>query len=433
MKLESPIRRCDFMEKIRIRGGRKLDGSIDIQGSKNGALPILAACVIADGVSVIHNCPVLTDVSAAVAILRHLGCVVTREGHTLTVDSRNISCYNIPVKLMREMRSSIVFLGSILSRMGKARLCAPGGCEIGLRPIDLHLSAFRSMGVDIDESSGDLFCVVKDGIEAKVITLSFPSVGATENIMLAAVFAKGTTTILNAAREPEIKDLALFLNRCGCKVKVTDDGTVIIEGVKKAHGAEHTVIPDRIVTLTYMAAAAAAGGDILLKNADPRHFMTVNHVFEKAGCTVKCTDDSVRISRSGRLRCVRDIRTMPYPGFPTDAQAPVMAMLCTARGTSVIVENIFESRFKHVSELARMGAKIKIEGKVALIDGVENLYGASVNAIDLRAGGCLAVAGLAAKGTTEIGSVYHIDRGYENIVGCLKAVGADAERSETDE
>lgn len=433
MKQKSPIRRCDFMGRIIINGGRKLDGEIDIQGSKNAALPILAACVAADGVSVIHNCPDLTDVSAAVEILRHLGCTVTREGHTLTVDSRNISCYNIPVKLMREMRSSIVFLGSILSRMGKAELCAPGGCEIGLRPIDLHLSALRSMGVQIDEKNGILMCEAKDGIQPKVITLSFPSVGATENIMLAAVFAKGTTTILNAAREPEISDLALFLNRCGCRVTVTAEGTVIVEGVKKAHAAEHTVIPDRIVTLTYMAAVAAAGGDVLLKKAAPRHFLTVNHVFEKAGCTVRCTDDSVRISRTGRLNCVRDIRTMPYPGFPTDAQAPVMAMLCTAKGTSVIVENIFESRFKHVPELERMGAKIKIEGRVALIDGVENLSGAHVNAIDLRAGGSLAVAGLAARGRTVIGSVHHIDRGYENIVGCLQAVGADAQRSDTDE
>lgn len=433
MKQKSPIRRCDFMGRIIINGGRKLDGEIDIQGSKNAALPILAACVAADGVSVIHNCPDLTDVGAAVEILRHLGCTVTREGHTLTVDSRNISCYNIPVKLMREMRSSIVFLGSILSRMGKAQLCAPGGCEIGLRPIDLHLSALRSMGVQIDEKNGILMCEAKDGIQPKVITLSFPSVGATENIMLAAVFAKGTTMILNAAREPEISDLALFLNRCGCRVTVTAEGTVIVEGVKKAHAAEHTVIPDRIVTLTYMAAVAAAGGDVLLKKAAPRHFLTVNHVFEKAGCTVRCTDDSVRISRTGRLYCVRDIRTMPYPGFPTDAQAPVMAMLCTAKGTSVIVENIFESRFKHVPELERMGAKIKIEGRVALIDGVESLSGAHVNAIDLRAGGGLAVAGLAARGRTEIGSVHHIDRGYENIVGCLQAVGADAQRSDTDE
>lgn len=421
------------METIRINGGRKLGGEIDIQGSKNAALPILAACVLADGVSVIHNCPVLTDVFAAVEILRHLGCTVKRQGHTLTVDSRNISCYTIPVRLMSRMRSSIVFLGSILSRMGKAELCAPGGCEIGLRPIDLHLSALRSMGVEIDESKGTLYCTVKDSIKANVITLSFPSVGATENIMLAAVFAKGTTTILNAAREPEIGDLAAFLNRCGCRVNVSGGGTIVIEGVKKAHGAEHTVIPDRIVTLTYMAATAAAGGDVLLKRTQPQHFLTVNHVFEKAGCDVTCTSNSVRISRSERLRCVRDIRTMPYPGFPTDAQAPVMAMLCLAKGTSVIVENIFESRFKHVCELARMGAKIKIEDKVALIDGVENLFGADVNAIDLRAGGSLAVAGVAARGTTVISSVHHIDRGYENIVGCLQAIGADAERSDTDE
>lgn len=418
------------MESIIINGGNRLRGEIDIQGSKNSVLPILAACVVVDGISVIHNCPSLTDVDAAIKILEHIGCSVKRENHTLTVDSRNISCYNIPANLMREMRSSIVFLGSVISRLGKAELSLPGGCEIGLRPIDLHLSALRTLGVRIDESYGHLSCEADLPVKASTISLSFPSVGATENIILASVFAKGRTVILNAAREPEILDLASFLNKCGCKVTVEPEGTVVIDGVSRAVSAEHTVISDRIVALTYMSAVGATGGDVLLKKVDPSHFMSVNPVFEKAGCEIKVYDDSVRITSCGRLKCVRDIRTMPYPGFPTDAQAPVMTMLCKAKGTSVVVENIFESRYKHVSELVRMGANIKVEGRVAIIDGVDTLYGANVESIDLRGGSALVVAGLAAKGKTIISGINHIDRGYEKIEDCLKAVGADIERGE---
>ncbi|MCM1543870.1 MAG: UDP-N-acetylglucosamine 1-carboxyvinyltransferase [Ruminococcus sp.] len=418
------------MESIIINGGKQLRGEIDIQGSKNSALPILAACVVVDGTSVIHNCPNLTDVDAAIRILEHIGCHVKRENHTVTVDSSSVSCYNIPTKLMREMRSSIVFLGSIISRLGKAELSLPGGCEIGLRPIDLHLAAFRALGVRIDESFGHLSCEAELPLKAVTVSLSFPSVGATENIMLASVFAKGRTVILNAAREPEIIDLAAFLNKCGCKVTVEPEGTVVIDGVKKAHSAEHTVISDRIVALTYMAAVGASGGDVLLKNVDPQHFMSVNSVFEKAGCHIATERSSVRIASSGKLNCVRDIRTMPYPGFPTDAQAPVMAMLCRAKGTSVVVENIFESRFKHVGELVRMGADIKVEGRVAIVDGVKTLYGANVESIDLRGGSALVVAGLAAKGKTVISGIRHIDRGYEKIEDCLRAVGAEIERGE---
>lgn len=331
---------------------------------------------------------------------------------------------------MHEMRSSIVFLGSIISRLGKAELSLPGGCEIGLRPIDLHLSAFRALGVKIDESFGHLSCEAQLPLKAANISLSFPSVGATENIMLASVFSLGRTVILNAAREPEILDLASFLNKCGCCVKVEPEGTIVIDGVKKAHSAEHTVISDRIVALTYMAAVGAAGGDVTLRKVDTSHFMSVNSVFEKAGCELYTKEDSIRIVSSGKLNCVRDIRTMPYPGFPTDAQAPVMAMLCKAKGTSVIVENIFESRYKHVGELIRMGADIKVEGRVAIVDGVSTLYGAHVESIDLRGGSSLVVAGLAAKGKTFISGVKHIDRGYEKIESCLRAVGAEIERGE---
>lgn len=417
------------MSNIIIRGTEKLEGTLPVQGSKNSSLPILAACVLANGVSVLHNCPYLSDIDAAIEILRHLGCTVKREGHTLTVDSSGISCYNIPENLMREMRSSIVFLGSLVSRLKKARLFTPGGCEIGLRPIDLHLSALRALGVAIEDEGGALCAEVKEKLCGTTISLSFPSVGATENIMLASVFAEGRTTVLNAAREPEILDLADFLNKCGCRVFVLPEGTIVIEGVNTAHGAEHTIIPDRIVALTYMSAVACCGGDVLFKNVDTSHFLSVNSVFEAAGCRLVTEKDKVRITSNGKLKAVRDIRTMPYPGFPTDAQAPVTAMLCTAKGTAVIVENIFENRFNHVGELVRMGAKIKVEGRVAIIDGVKSLHGAHVRAVDLRAGSALVVAALKAKGKTVISDIHHIDRGYEKIEESLRTLGAQIERS----
>ncbi len=418
-----------LVSNIVIKGTKKLEGRLAVQGSKNSSLPILAACVLVDGVSVLHNCPFLSDVDAAIAILRRLGCVVTRNGHTLTVDSRNISCYNIPENLMREMRSSIVFLGSLVSRVKKARLFTPGGCEIGLRPIDLHLSSLRALGVSIENEDGALCFDVLKKLSGTTISLSFPSVGATENIILASVFAEGRTTILNAAREPEILDLAEFLNKCGCRVFVLPEGTIVIEGVKSAHSAEHTIIPDRIVALTYMSAVACCGGDVLLERVDTSHFLSVNNVFEAAGCRLETEKNRLRIISDGKLKAVRDIRTMPYPGFPTDAQAPVTAMLCTAKGTAVVVENIFENRFNHVGELVRMGAKIKVEGRVAIIDGVKSLHGAHVRAIDLRAGSALVVAALKAKGKTVIGDICHIDRGYEKIEESLRALGAEIERS----
>lgn len=416
------------MEHIIIRGGNKLYGETAVQGSKNSSLPILAATVLVKGTSVIHNCPDLSDVRAAVSILEHLGCLVKRENNTLTVDSSFVSCYNIPDCLMREMRSSIVFLGSVLGRTGKAQLSSPGGCEIGLRPIDLHLSSLRSLGVNVDESHGEINCFLDKKITGGVISLSFPSVGATENIILACCLSKGRTVILNAAREPEIKDLADFLNSCGGRISVGSHGTVIIDGVDKLSSSEHTVIPDRIAALTLMSAVAAAKGEVILRNVDTSAFMSVIPLFESMGCEIKDKREALKITMTKRPEAVRDIRTMPYPGFPTDAQAPVMAVLTLARGTSVIVENIFESRFKHVPELIRMGAKIKIEGKVALIDGSENLYGAAVTSPDLRGGASLITAALGAVGETVIGGLGHIDRGYENIEKTLAGLGADIRR-----
>ncbi len=415
------------MDSIIINGGRHLEGEIDVQGSKNSALPILAATVLIDGVSVIHNCPLLSDVDAAIKILTHLGCVVKREKNTVTVDSKNISCYNIPDSLMREMRSSIVFLGSVLGRMGQAELSSPGGCDIGLRPIDLHLSSLEALGAEIDERHGYITCRM-NRTKGNVISLSFPSVGATENIILASALSKGRTVILNAAREPEIEDLALFLNKAGCRIDIGSHGTVIIDGVEKACGCEHRVISDRIVALTYMSAVGAAGGDVVLNRVNTASFMTVFPVFRSAGCLLEDEGNRLRIAMKTRPKAVKDIRTMPYPGFPTDAQAPVMAMLCVANDTSVIVENIFENRFKHVGELVRMGARIKIEGRVAVISGTERLYGSRVSCTDLRGGGALVVAGLAAKGTTVIDCVCHIDRGYEKIEDNFKILGADIKR-----
>lgn len=416
-------------ETIVIRGGNRLEGEINLQGSKNSSLPILAATVLVDGISTIHNCPELTDVTAAIKILEHLGCTVERDGDTVTVDSRFITACSIPDSLMREMRSSIVFLGSILGRIGQVRLSSPGGCEIGLRPIDLHISSLKAMGVSVDESRGYISCKREHPYTNTVISLSFPSVGATENIILACALGEGRTVILNAAREPEIRDLADFLCGCGCKIEITGHGTVVIEGVKKAHGTSHTVIPDRIAALTYMSCVTVTGGNVLIKNTDTDDFQTVLPFFERAGCEITDEKNKIRIKMNRRPKALGDIRTMPYPGFPTDAQAPLMTVAAVARGTSLIVENIFEGRFKHVGELVRMGARIKLESKVAIVDGVDCLYGTQVESPDLRGGAALVVAGLAAKGITRICSLNHIDRGYEKIEECLKRIGADIERS----
>ncbi|MCI9273231.1 MAG: UDP-N-acetylglucosamine 1-carboxyvinyltransferase [Clostridiales bacterium] len=416
------------MSKLIIEGGHKLEGEISVHGAKNSALPVLAATMLCQGQSVIHNCPGLSDVEASVRILRHLGCKIQRDGSTLAVDSRNIVTCDIPDELMREMRSSIVFLGAIVSRMGCARLSFPGGCELGPRPIDLHLKALRQMGLLIDEQHGYLDCKVKSHLKGAHIALSFPSVGATENIMLAAVLAKGTTVITNAAREPEIIDLANYLNACGGKITGAGGGVVTIDGVAQLHGTEHTVIPDRIAATTFLTAAAITGSKLGLKDIDVGHLSQVIPMFEEAGCIVRWEGARMEIASPRKLHPIKIVRTMPYPGFPTDAQAPVMAMATLASGTSVFVENIFESRYKHAGELLRMGANIKVEGKVAVVEGVQNLYGAQVEAPDLRGGAALVVAGLAAEGATQLTGLHHIDRGYESMEHSLTSIGAKVRR-----
>lgn len=421
------------MKKIVVNGARRLDGEISVEGAKNSTLPILAACVLANGVNVIHNCPDLTDVNAAIKILEHLGCRVTREGTTVTVDSSSVNRYDIPHSLMKEMRSSIVFMGSIAARTGKVDISMPGGCEIGLRPIDLHLSSVRQLGMDVINDHGHIICENSARLKGARIALSFPSVGATENIMLAACTAKGHTTLINPAREPEISDLADFLNRAGAKIYGAGDSVMEIEGVEKLRGVEHTVIPDRIIATTYMAGAAITYGKVRLKNIIPAHLMPIIPIFEQMGCDIDVRSGELSLISPPRLKGVKNIRTMPYPGFPTDAQAPVMAVTTLASTTSVFVENIFESRYKHVSELIRMGAKIEVNDRVAVVEGVQSLYGVPVESPDLRGGAALVVAALAAHGQTHISSVSHIDRGYPSIEKSFASLGADIKRIDENE
>ena len=416
------------MSKIYIEGGRRLEGEIRVHGAKNSALPVLAATLLCRGVSVIHNCPPLLDVGASIRILEHLGCVCTREDSTVVVDSTSLTGFDIPDTLMREMRSSIVFLGAIAARCGAARLSFPGGCELGPRPIDLHLAALRQLGLSIEEDHGLLDCKVEKRLAGAVINLSIPSVGATENILLAAATAKGRTVVHNAAREPEICDLADFLCKAGACIRGAGTSSIEIDGVYDLHGVEHTVIPDRIIAATYMAAAAVTGGDLYLQDVEVSHLTPVLDSFQSAGCQLEAGPRHLRITAPARLRPVGTVRTMAYPGFPTDAQPPILAMSALADGSSVFVENIFENRFKYVDELARMGAKVKVEGRVAIVEGVQNLSGATVSATDLRGGAALVVAALAAKGVTEIDEIKHIDRGYADLENSLTQVGANIKR-----
>lgn len=406
-----------------IDGPARLTGELSVQGAKNSTLPLLAGALLCRGQTVLHNCPDLSDVDTALEILRHLGCVCKREGSDLIVDSA-AACHEIPEELMRRMRSSIVFLGAILSRCGEARLCAPGGCELGPRPIDLHISSLRKLGVQVKEQGGWLECTCPGGINGAYVSLSFPSVGATENLILAAARATGTTIIANAAREPEISDLAEYLNRCGARIYGAGESCIIIDGVKELYGCEHRVMPDRIAAVTYMAAAAVTGGNVTLRDVDNTHILPMLSPFEESGCEVRQLGGSLNIAAPRRLSAVRHIRTMPYPGFPTDAQPVVMSMAAVGEGTSVFVENIFENRYRHTEGLCRMGARIKVEGKVAVVEGVPELQGAAVEAADLRGGAALIVAGLGARGSTRIEGMEYVKRGYESIEEKLASLGA---------
>ena len=418
------------MSHFTIEGGAPLYGELTVQGSKNSVLPVLAATVLARGVCRIENCPHLRDVETSATILRHLGCRVSREGTALEVDAEELSRCDVPDELMREMRSSVIFLGAILARGGEAVLSYPGGCELGPRPIDLHLSALRALGAEITERGGELYAAARE-LRGTDITLAVPSVGATENAVLAACGAEGTTVIYNAAREPEIVDLQTFLRNMGARVSGAGTSIITVEGGKPLHGCVHRVIGDRIVCATYLCAAAAAGGEVNLTGADYRTVSTTALALAESGCEVCSGEHGIHLRSDGVLRAIRPVRTAPYPGFPTDAQPVVMAALLKSRGSTVFVENMFESRYRHVDELTRMGAEIRVAGRVAVVNGVPSLHGAVVRATDLRGGAALVIAGLAAEGRTRVTGLEHIDRGYDALEQSLTQLGARIRREET--
>ena len=414
--------------KYVVEGGRKLHGEVRVQGSKNSTLPILAASLLCRGESVLYNCPRLSDVDASLAILRYIGCSARREGDVVIVDTGSVERSDIPAALMHRMRSSIIFLGAMIARFDRVTMSFPGGCELGPRPIDLHLNALREMGVSISEEHGELDCTISDRLHGAKIALTIPSVGATENIMIAAATAEGTTIISNAAREPEITDLADYLIACGAKIAGAGESTVIIDGVKQLHPASHAIIPDRIVAATLMSAAAVTGSDIRFKSIIPSHLDSVIPVFRECGCDIQCAGDGMAFHSPYRLRSPKLIRTMPYPGFPTDAQAPLMSVAAVADGLTVFVENMFESRYSHVSELCRLGADIRVEGRVAVVDGVRRLLSARVRARDLRGAASLVVAALSARGVSEIEGIEYLERGYEDFELVLSALGAEIKK-----
>ncbi|NLH01232.1 MAG: UDP-N-acetylglucosamine 1-carboxyvinyltransferase [Clostridiales bacterium] len=412
------------MSVWKVSGGNKLYGDLRIQGSKNAVLPIMAAAIIAGCETELINCPRLSDVEAAMSILRHLGCKAEREGDTIFIDSREMNRTDIPHDLMREMRSSVIFLGAILARAHEAKLSYPGGCELGPRPIDLHLEALKCLGAEITEQGGDLYC--RDGgLKGARINLSFPSVGATENAMLAACGAEGETVITNAAREPEIVDLQEFLRSLGADISGAGTPTITVSGFSPRKRVGYRVMTDRIVSATALCCAACAGGSITLKSVVPADFETVTSALESMGCEIERRKNSVKITVNRQLRAPRPITTRPYPGFPTDAQPLLMAACLKAEGTTVFTENIFENRYRHAAEFCRLGADINVVGRVAVVTGVSELTGAPVSATDLRGGAALIAAALGATGETTVYDTGHIARGYEDFDKMLMSLGAD--------
>ncbi|MBP2645413.1 MAG: murA1 [Firmicutes bacterium] len=416
------------MEKLIISGGKRLSGSIKVSGAKNAVLPIIAASLLSTTPSRLEEIPDLDDVCTISEVLGHLGAVISRdEPGTLVINGANITSCEAPYEFVRKMRASFYVMGPLLARKGEAKISLPGGCAIGTRPIDLHLKGFEALGAEIVLGHGFIEARAPQGLTGARIYLDFPSVGATENIMMAASLAKGQTIIENPAEEPEIVDLANYINAMGGNVRGAGTNMIRIEGVKELHGTTHAVIPDRIEAGTYMVAAAISGGDVWIENAITEHLKPLVAKLKEAGVIIEERVDGVRVSGSGVLRAV-DIKTLPYPGFPTDMQAQFMALMTVADGTSVVTETVFENRFMHVDELKRMGANIKIDGRSAVVEGVTSLTGCQVKATDLRAGAAMVLAGLIAKGETEISCIHHIDRGYENLVDKLRGIGASIER-----
>ena len=421
------------MEKLIVKGGNRLAGAVKTSGAKNAVLPIIAASILGTTPSHLDEVPMLEDVHTISEVLKCLGLAVecSPEKNVLDIDSTEITSYEAPYELVRTMRASFLVMGPLLARIGKARISMPGGCAIGARPIDIHLKGFEALGVKIEQGHGYIEASAPEGLKGTSIYFDFPSVGATENIMMAASLAEGTTILENAAEEPEIVDLANYLNKMGAKIRGAGTDTIRIEGVEKLHGADYTIIPDRIEAGTYMIAAAMTGGDIVVENVLPEHQKPLIAKLREAGAVVEEDIDKVRVIGKNPLKAV-SIKTLPYPGFPTDMQAQMMAMMVIAEGRSKVTETVFENRFMHVVELNRMGAQISTEGRSAVIDGPCKLTGCDVRATDLRAGAAMILAGLVAEGTTRIGDLHHIDRGYENIVAKLKNLGADIERVDVD-
>ncbi len=416
------------MSKLVVVGGKKLHGEINIHGAKNSVLPLLAATYLCNGTTYLHKVPDLSDVTVSIDILKHLGCKCKREGDTVTIDASSGVGSDIPEALMREMRSSIVFMGAVAAKTGKATLSMPGGCELGPRPIDIHISALEQLGAKVECDCGILSCEFPEGVKSADIHLKFPSVGATENAVLSACLANGEVVIRNAAKEPEIVDLALFLNKSGAKIYGAGTDTIRIVGVKSLFGAEYSVMPDRIIAATVMFAVASTGGKVLLENAVFEHIIPIVTVLKDCGCEIQQFDCGLEIAAHGRISNFDTVTTQPYPGFPTDAGPLAVAMSTTAKGTGVFVENIFDNRFRYIDELKRLGASIKTVGRVAIIRGVKHLSGAEVISHDLRGGAALTVAGLTANGKTVINNTEYIDRGYEKIENIFSSLGADIKR-----
>jgi UDP-N-acetylglucosamine 1-carboxyvinyltransferase len=412
------------MCKYVINGGIRLSGEVAVSGSKNAILPILAATVLNGKKNIIENCPDLLDTVASENILKSIGCLVYREDSTLIVDSSTVNSHEIKEHLTREMRSSIIFLGSVIARFHKAKISFPGGCALGPRPIDFHINALKQLGVSITEEKGYLICETK-GIKGTKISLDYPSVGATENIMLASVFAKGATTIINAAKEPEIVDLQNFLNSMGADITGAGTDTVVIKGVTELNEVRHKVMPDRIAAGTFLTAAAITGGSVKVNGVSPAYMQPLIAKLKETGCRVTEELSSITLKSPPALRPVDILRTHPHPGFPTDCQPQFMSVLTLAQGTSIIIETVFESRFKHAAELNKMGANISTEGRAAIIKGVNELSGSVVKAMDLRGGAALILAGLAARGETQVLEGSYVKRGYENIEESLASLGAD--------
>ncbi|WP_373232180.1 UDP-N-acetylglucosamine 1-carboxyvinyltransferase [Cohnella sp.] len=421
------------MSKIIVRGGRTLSGTVRVHGAKNSVLPILAASLLAEeGFSVIHDVPALDDVKNILQVLSTLGVSAQQGDGSVRLHAETLTSFEAPYELVRKMRASFLVMGPLLARLGKVRISLPGGCAIGTRPIDQHLKGFEAMGAEIGFGQGTIEATVKGKLHGARIYLDIASVGATENIMMAATTAIGTTIIENAAKEPEIVDLANYLNAMGAIVRGAGTGIIRIEGVDSLRGVEHHVIPDRVEAGTYMIAAAITGGDVYIEGAIRDHLGPIVAKLEEMGVVVDCDENGIRVKATHPLRAV-DVKTLPYPGFPTDMQAQMMTLLLVADGTSIVTETVFENRFMHVDELIKMGAEIKVDGRTAIVTGSTKLSGASVCATDLRAGAALICAALVADGSTEVSGIHHIERGYMDIVNKLAVLGADVYRAPSPE